>query len=250
MPLRRNYPRGAHQPAASETSTLLKGGKRKISLRLISALCSLLRNYIPLLVGGLVRRQISTSLSSLHDRTLVIPYRPLSLSQYYCYKRQRPARYVKKCLGWHFECRTRRVTTLWISTTHRTLAGFNLSLIVYPYYTLAIPLRFFFSHLGECSVLALSEREVSSSISSNFMLDTRTRLRRHRHSGISSPLCCVHYSGFYTDEFPLISLPKIEIFYDFCTFICIIEYFFVPLQPIMSYHMLIENRMFNFTPPL
>ena len=79
-------------------------------------------------------------------------------------------------------------------------------------------------------VLALSEREVSSSISSNFMLDTR--LRRHRHSGISSPLCCVHYSGFYTDEFPqfpLISLPKIEIFYDFCTFICIIEYFFVPL---------------------
>ena len=51
---------------------------------------------------------------------------------------------AKKWLGRHFECRTRRVSTLRISTTHRTLAGFNLSLIVYPYYTLAIPLRFFF----------------------------------------------------------------------------------------------------------
>ena len=55
---------------------------------------------------------------------VVISYRPLSLYHVQRgYKRQRSARYVKKCLGWHFECRTRRVPTLRNSTTHRTLAG-------------------------------------------------------------------------------------------------------------------------------
>ena len=46
------------------------------------------------LVCGLAHRQISAALSSLRVRTLVIPYRPLSLSQYYCHKSQRPARYA------------------------------------------------------------------------------------------------------------------------------------------------------------
>ena len=59
------------------------------------------------------------------------------------------------------------------------------------------------------------------------------------------------FTHFHITEtaFSFVFVSKYRIFYDFCTFICIIEYFFVPLQPIMSYHMLIENRMFNFTPP-
>ena len=79
-------------------------------------------------VGWLGHRQISPS-PALHPtnpplRRVLSRIAPLSLYHVQRgYKRQRSARYVKKCLGWHFECRTRRVPTLRISTAHRTFAG-------------------------------------------------------------------------------------------------------------------------------
>ena len=81
-----------------------------------------------LVVCGLGHRQISPS-PALHPtnpplRRVLSRIAPLSLYHVQRgYKRQRSARYVKKCLGWHFECRTRRVPTLRISTAHRTFAG-------------------------------------------------------------------------------------------------------------------------------
>ena len=56
------------------------------------------------LVCGLAHRQISAALSSLRVRTLVIPYRPPSLSQYYWHKRRRPARYALNAGVAHAEC--------------------------------------------------------------------------------------------------------------------------------------------------
>ena len=61
--------------------SLRKNGGKKNHLLIFS---SLLLFSLSAFSVGLVHRQISTSLSSLHVRTLVIPYRPLSLSQYYC----------------------------------------------------------------------------------------------------------------------------------------------------------------------
>ena len=120
--------------AVSEANTLLKG-KEKISFYFLILFSMFvlpdgirLSLFSAFRVGWLGHRQISPSPAlPLHKSSTapsVITYRPLSLYHVQRgYKRQRSARYVKKCLGWHFECRTRSVPTLRISTAHRTLAG-------------------------------------------------------------------------------------------------------------------------------